>query len=187
MINVNVSKLKNVVNEYNNILKKEDNNNANIIQAFTSLSKNWKDERSSNMLSNFNTEKNRIIRLMDDMNKQLNIYSYLEGSFNIFGNKIMCDIDNVSYVYSKLDIIIDQLSYIKALYNNLGDISFYPGAYIIYNQRDEVSNLLTSFKSLKSTIQKEFKYISEIEKNVSDMVDKNQVEVFVCNNYESEE
>ena len=187
MVNVNVDNLKSITSEYSNTLKKEKENNSNIYKSFNELPKYWHDTHSEKMASSYNTEKQRIIRLTEDIEKQLEIYKYLENSYSVLGNKIMCDKDNVSYVLSKLDIVIDQLDYVKYQYDNLGDISFYPRAYLIYNEREEVVRLKNSFIGIKNSIQNEFKYVDDIEKAVSDMVDKCSVEQFIANNYECED
>lgn len=187
MINVNVEKLKSAQTEYSNALKREKLNNNSIFQGFNNLTKYWHDTHIDKMSSNYNSEKQRIIRLAEDIGKQIEIYKYLVDSYSVLGNNIMCDKDNASYIISKIDIVIDQLDYVKYQYDNLGDISFYPRAYLIYNERDEVSSLKNSFVSIKNNIQNKFKYIDDVEKNVSSLVDQSTVEQFIANNYECEE
>lgn len=187
MIEVNISNLEEIISNYNEIIKKIEENNSNIIQNFNDLSKNWKDEKNQRLTSNFNLEKHRIIKLEDNVKEQLSVYKYIEAGYKELGNKIKCNLNSRDLINSKLDDIINTLNVILSQYNSLGDISFYPKANIIYNQKKEIRTVLTSFNNIKENINSKFDKVEEIEKTVAEYVSKFNIETFILNNYEGEE
>lgn len=187
MVNVDVSKVRSVEKIYSDVLTEMDENNLTLLDEFNQLYDNWNDNRAEKMKSSFTLEKNRIIRLLDDIRNQYKIYQYIDKSYSIYGNKISCNLDNYTYIMDKIDIVIEQLKFVRDQYRDLGDISFYAKAYLIYDEMEVLDDLISHFINLKSEIKEKFKYVEDVEKNITDLVDNNNIEVFVANNYESEE
>mgnify|MGYP002855346674 CR=1 FL=1 len=186
MIDVNVEELNTLVETYEEIIKKIEENNNEIIQNFNDLTNHWKDERMIQLSSNFNLEKQRITHLENNVKEEQEIYKTLANEYKKLGNKIKCNTEGQNLINTKLDSIINLINSILYQYNSLGDISFYPRAYIIYNQRKEVQNILKSFKSIKEKINQKFNTIKEIEKTISERLNNLTVEKLIINNYESE-
>lgn len=187
MIEVNIPTLKESILEYKEILKKIEENNADIIYNFEQLSKYWQDERINKLKTNFNIEKQKIINLESNIKTQLSIYNELETNYIKLGNKIKCNLNSKSTVLLKVDNIISIINKIITQYNNLGDISFYPRSYIIYNQKKDIYNILQDYKTIRKNITDTYNTIEEIEKNVSEKLNAITIEKINLNNYESEE
>lgn len=186
MIEVDIDKIKSIINNYENIIKKIEQNNTDIIRNFDLLTRTWKDTRINNMTTSFNLEKQRIIRLENNIKDELSIYKLIEIGYEKLGTKIKCNLDSKDLINNKLDNIISTLSDIIYAFNNLGDISFYPRANLIYSSRNEIENILELFKAIKENINDKFTTIIEIEKNISEKLNSIRIEKFILNNYESE-
>ncbi len=186
MVEVDLKKIRSVISNYSDILKQLEDNNTVIIHKFDELSRFWNDHNRVNLSSSFNMERQRILRLEGNVKAQQAIYKYLEKEYEKIGRKVKCNLDSRDLLNSKLDSIIKKIENIIDRYDNLGDISFYSRAYLIYEQKKEMKVALNSFKTIKKDLNKKFKQISNIEKQVSDLLNAIKVETFVANNYESE-
>ena len=91
---INVSKLDNVLNDYDMIIKKVAQNNSDIYGNFTELSKNWKDQRITNMMTKYNSEKSSYSQLEKNIKNQYYVYKFLQTKYSKLGNKIKCNLNN---------------------------------------------------------------------------------------------
>ncbi len=187
MININVSKLNDVISDYSVLVDRIKKNNDNIIGNFYLMKKNWNDNRINAMSSNFNKEKVKYVGLQEDIVSQLYIYRFISSKYGELGNKVKCNLDGKGLIYYKLDNIISQLNTVMWQFNNLGDISFYPNSAIIFEYRDDLKNIIDSFSNIRDRIKSKFDYVSSIESTVSEKLRDLKIENIVLNKYESEE
>lgn len=186
MIEVDVSKLSNVLELLEEYKKQLDENNMKIVEEFGNLKKFWHDQKYINFESSFLLEKKRIIKNAENINSQINLYNYIKNKYNLLGNKIKCSLNNKDRVTDKLNSIIDDLNWMIERYNNLGNISFYPNANAIRKQKSQLMKLKESFESIKNNIEEKFNYIEEVENNIQEKIMSIKIEVFSLNNYERE-
>lgn len=183
---INVSKLDNVLNDYDMIIKKVSQNNSDIYGNFTELSKNWKDQRITNMMTKYNSEKSSYSQLEKNIKNQYYVYKFLQTKYSKLGNKIKCNLNNKDLIKEKLNNIVDQLSTIIWQYDNLGDLSWCPISGLIYEQRDDLSVILENFKSIRKTINDKFNYVSSVENAIAESLKNNKIAYLPINNYERE-
>lgn len=186
MIEVNVAKLGDVVSDYDFVIKKISQNNNDIFNNFTELTKNWRDQRITNMMTKYNSEKSSYSQLENNIKSQYYVYKFLQSKYSRLGNKIKCNLSNKDLICEKLNTIIDQLNTIIWQYNNLGDISFCPISGLIYEQRDDLYSILENFKAIRKSITDKFNYVNSVETAVAENLKNNKIAYIPVNNYESE-
>ena len=186
MIEVDISKLTDVIAVYENYIKQMDDNNFQLISEYNAIRKYWHDQKCINMYSSFDLEKNRIIRNADNLKYQLKLYKYIRSEYSKLGNKISCNLRKKDDVLDKVNIIIRCLNSIINKYDNLGDISFFSGAYMIRAERGSLVKLLNSFENIRDGLTEKYYEISEIENQILEMNSSIKLENFSLNNYESE-
>lgn len=186
MIEVNIEKLNDLLVSYDNFIKQLDDNNFELISEFNIIKKYWHDQRCINMYSSFELEKNRIIKNVDNIKKQEDLYRYIMTEYKSLGNKIRCDLDKKDTVIEKINLVIENLNTIIGQYNNIGDIGFYRGAHKIRSQKKKLQNVLDSFNNMKDELIEKYHEISEIESNIQEKLTDLKIECFSYNNYESE-
>lgn len=187
MINVDIALLKEFTRGYSDIIKKLEDSNKDIIHNLKELKKYWHDEKVINLSISSAYEIQRMLKLESDAKSQLEIYKYLENEYSKIGKKIKCNLEAKNVLDTKLVNIIDMINNIFNQYNDLGDISFYPKAYVIENQKNNLKELLDSFVSLKENLLNTFNTISSIENTVSDRLEEIEVQMFLFNNFEKED
>ncbi|MBR2678536.1 MAG: hypothetical protein IKE63_03880 [Bacilli bacterium] len=187
MVEIDLKKIRSIISNYNDILDQLKDNNTDVIHQFNELTKVWNDQKRLRLTSNFNLEQRRILRLENNVIQQINIYKYLEKEYEKIGRKVKCNLDARDLLNEKLDRIINKLNSIINNYENIGNISFYSRAYLIYNQKRDMKSILKSFENIKKDLNNKFEQIEDVEKQVSEALSSVKVETFVANNYESED
>ena len=183
---VNVSKLNDIIDDYYVVIDKIKNNNSQIAMNFVELSKCWNDPMNKKMITRFNREKTSYNGLESDIRDQLSTYKYIASKYGKIGDKIKCNLNKKDSIDSKLTNIVNQLNTIIWQYDNLGDLSWCPLRGVIYEQRDDLQSILNSFESIKSSISDKLEYISSVESEVLQRANNNSIEYIAVNNYESE-
>ena len=187
LIEIDVDKIKELAQNYEWIIKSIEDNNDKIIDNFNEINTIWKDENQRRFIESFNTERARIMRLENNVKQQLEIYRILEKNYKVLGRKIKCNLANKRIIEERIIHIISQLNTIIYRYNTIGDTSFYPGAFKIYNQRTQIINCRNSLENIKNSISERFQIIENIEKTISEKLKWIEIEKIVLNNYENEE
>lgn len=181
MINVNASQIKKIADEFDITFKDEEKNSSKTIHEIESLKNNWNDEHIIPYFDSFQTEKGRIIRLNDGICKQKSLYRYVYNRYIRLGNNIKCNLDGIDYVNYWLDVIIDQLEFVISQYRDLGDISWFPKSYLIYNEWDKLYYIRESFINIKNSINYNFNYVRETENGIHNLNSKIKIEKFKRN------
>ncbi len=187
MIEVRVKELETIVNKYNCILDQINENNTNLFGCFTDISKYWNDDRKINLYTSYKLEKNRIIKLTDNIKEVKEVYEYLYNAYSTFGEVIKCNLDSKDNIIYKLDKIINQIQNLIYQYDNLGDISSYYNSHKIYTQKSKLLDILDTYKTIKSKITADYDSIKEIETEAQDKLNKISIETFNLNKYERNE
>lgn len=187
MIEVRVKELETIVNKYNCILDQINENNTNLFGCFTDISKYWNDDRKINLYTSYKLEKNRIIKLTDNIKEVKEVYEYLYNEYSTFGEVIKCNLDSKDNIIYKLDKIINQIQNLIYQYDNLGDISSYYNSHKIYTQKSKLLDILDTYKTIKSKITADYDSIKEIETEAQDKLNKISIETFNLNKYEGNE
>lgn len=187
MIEVDLKKVRKVITKYNEIIKTLEENNTAIIYNFNELNQHWQDGRITKLKGNVNLEEQRILNLEKNIKSQLSVYREIEKGYEKIGKQVHCNLNGQEILNLKLDSIISQISNIIERYNSLGDISFYPRAYLIYRNKEKMRRVLKEFKTIKKSLNEKFNEIREVEKNVHDKLAAIKIQIIRVNNYEREE
>lgn len=185
MIEVDISKLDGIITSYEEYIKQMDKNNLELMEEFNGIKQYWHDQKCINMYSSFELEKKRIIRNAENIKSQLKLYKYIRQQYKALGEKIRLNLNNYDNVIEKINAVRSELKWIINRYDNL-DYGFYPGAYRITNQRNNLQRVLDSFNGIKEDIVRVNKTATSIENNIQETISSLDVEVFSLNNYESE-
>lgn len=187
MIEVDLRQLREAISKYCDILKTLEDNNTAIIYNFNEMNKHWQDERINKLSANINLENQRILRLEKNMKKQLVAYRTVAKGYEKIGRQIKCNLAGKDILNAKLDNIIHKINNIIIRYDSLGDISFYPRAYLIRNQKKELKVALKEFKQIKKDLNDKFNQIKDLENVIQKQLATIKIENIVVNNYEREE
>ncbi len=187
MIEVRVKELEVIVNKYNNILEQLNENNTDLFGCFTDISKYWNDDRKNNFYTSYKLEKNRIIKLTDNIKAVKEVYEYLYNEYSAFGEVIKCNLESKDNIIYKLDKIINKIQNLIYQYDNLGDISFYYNSHKVYTQKSKLLDMLNTYKTIKSKIIADYDSIKKIEKEAHDKLNQISIETFNLNKYEGNE
>ena len=187
MIDVDVSQLNTLVNQYNNILKRVDELYSDIIHNYKELYKVWQDMKSIHLSTSVSSEYSRMLKLKQNIKDQKNVYFLIYQGYKNLGYKIHCDLKKQDFINYKITEILQLLHTIHNQFSNLGDVSFSPKKYHIYQQQKSIKSIIDSMKDLKSKINDKYKRIQEIETQVEERLQGISVEGFVLNHYERED
>jgi len=187
VIEVNLKQLREAINSYNNVIKTLEDNNTAIINNFNELGKHWQDERINKLSASFNLESQRALKLEKNVKSQLAVYREVAKGYEAIGRQVKCNLSGQDIINAKIDNIINKINNIIARYDSLGDISFYPRAYLIRSNKRKMKLILKEFKTIKSELNKKFNDIREIENSVQKKIAAIKVEYITVNNYEREE
>ena len=185
MIEVDISKLTDLIESYEEYIRQMDKNNLELIEEFNAIRQFWHDQKCINMYSSFELEKKRIIKNAENIKSIENIYKFIRHKYKQFGTKLTFNTKKYDKVIEKIDKVRNELKWILNRYDNL-DYNFYPKANIINNQKNSLSNLLDSFDEIREDIVNNYKTIKNIENEVQEMSSSLNIELFSFNNYESE-
>ena len=89
MINVDVSKLREGIRDYNNILSNLSTNDAMIESKFNELASIWNDPNALKMFNSVNPNLRRVKYLESDIKSQIAAYSYACENYSKIGNFII--------------------------------------------------------------------------------------------------
>lgn len=187
MIEIDLKKLKSNISSYSELIESAEKNNTEIIHNFTELDNYWQDFRKNKLNASVNSEERDFLNLEKNLKQQLEIYKEIEQEYSKIGKNIKCNLNGQNTIDLRLNAIINKINNIITAYNNLGDISFYHRAYLIYNQKEKMQELLESFKQIRKNINNTFDEIKKIEAFVEKESKSIKIQNMLVNNYESEE
>ena len=185
MIEVDINKLNDLIESYEELIKQIDKNNEDIVAEFYNIKKYWHDQKCINMYSSFELEKKRIIKNAENIKKQENIYKYIKQQYKVFGEKIKINLGKYDKIIEKINLVKSDIKWLIERYHNL-DKDFYPRDYVLNNQCAKLERMKDSLDNIKEKIKNDYNKMNNIESNIQEMISNNRIENFSFNNYESE-
>ena len=188
MINVDVSKLREGIRDYNNILSNLSTNDAMIESKFNELASIWNDPNALKMFNSVNPNLRRVKYLESDIKSQIAAYSYACENYSKIGNNIKFNNYNIDYINRKLNNIIDQFEYVLEQFGwfgiEQGRSSWFPKISTLMDMRSDFCRAYYKFDDVKETIQDKMGQICKIEENMSGKVNSVKVENITTDNFD---
>ena len=188
MINVDVSKLREGIRDYNNILSNLSTNDAMIESKFNELASIWNDPNALKMFNSVNPNLRRVKYLESDIKSQIAAYSYACENYSKIGNKIKFNNYNIDYINRNLNNIIDQFEYVLEQFGwfgiEQGRSSWFPKISTLMDMRSDFCRAYYKFDDVKETIQDKMGQICKIEENMAGKVNNIKVENITADNFD---
>ena len=188
MINVDVSKLREGIRDYNNILSNLSTNDAMIESKFNELASIWNDPNALKMFNSVNSNLRRVKYLESDIKSQIAAYSYACENYSKIGNKIKFNNYNIDYINRNLNNIIDQFEYVLEQFGwfgiEQGRSSWFPKISTLMDMRSDFCRAYYKFDDVKETIQDKMGQICKIEENMAGKVNNIKVENITADNFD---
>ena len=188
MINVDVSKLREGIRDYNNILSNLSTNDAMIESKFNELASIWNDPNALKMFNSVNPNLRRVQYLESDIKSQIAAYSYACENYSKIGNKIKFNNYNIDYINRNLNNIIDQFEYVLEQFGwfgiEQGRSSWFPKISTLMDMRSDFCRAYYKFDDVKETIQDKMGQICKIEENMAGKVNNIKVENITADNFD---
>ena len=174
---IDVSKLKEDITTFQNLLKEYEENYLNYYHELSSASFFWQDSHADSFFKNVNLEKLKVESFYEELSVLSQIYQFLIAEYQNFGNVIQFDLNERDTVISKFNLYFEKIEDIIRCYQDL-DLSF---CHDLRNKiRKEELTLIEKKKQMESIFNKwkEYSYkIEEIEKQVNQNLSKLEIEV----------
>ena len=188
MTNVDVSKLREGIRDYNNILSNLSTNDAMIESKFNELASIWNDPNALKMFNSVNPNLRRVKYLESDIKSQIAAYSYACENYSKIGNKIKFNNYNIDYINRNLNNIIDQFEYVLEQFGwfgiEQGRSSWFPKISTLMDMRSDFCRAYYKFDDVKETIQDKMGQICKIEENMAGKVNNIKVENITADNFD---
>ena len=188
MINVDVSKLREGIRDYNNILSNLSTNDAMIESKFNELASIWNDPNALKMFNSVNPNLRRVKYLESDIKSQIAAYSYACENYSKIGKKIKCNNYNIDYIKRNLNNIIDRFEYVLEQFGwfgiEQGRSSWFPKISTLMDMRSDFCRAYYKFDDVKETIQDKMGQICKIEENMAGKVNNIKVENITADNFD---
>lgn len=163
---VNIKKLKEDLNLYNELLKEYEENYLNYYNVVSSFSFFWNDEHSKKFYSAIPKEKMHYKNILYELESIKDIYKYIYIKYSKFGEKIYIDLKAEELILTKVNDCIADINRIIYMFNNL-NLSFCPDeSWLILKQKEKMINCRNKMKENKEQIRKFFSNIKEIEQTI---------------------
>lgn len=167
MININSSEIEKELIYLKKLLKEYEENFILLFKELESSSLFWKDGKSELFFDVLPKEKIKCNNYYQELTNIEEIYTYILEQYKSIGNKVNVDLTYQESIISKFNKIINNLEYIKTLYEHL-DISFCTEEKgIIIKEKSELENIIDLIKSEKKEIKKLLETIEKIELEIT--------------------
>ena len=178
MNEVDVINLKKLVNKYNSLIEKYQQNYLNIYNEIKNSNLYWVDPHALRFFVAIDIEKHKIDISYDELIKMGNIYEYIVRKYESIGNYISFNLENRDYLLSKLNTYINNINSIINSYGSL-DYSFanWSVQSSINNQINSLRTMLRDAMGVKERIRTLLNDIKESENKIQNMI--NNVDISV--------
>lgn len=157
---VNVSKLKNEVISFQNLLKEYEENYLNFYQELSSVSFFWQDPHADAFFKNTNLEKIKLQVFHEELSSVYGLYKFLTERYQAFGDVIQFNLSKMDTIFSKFNLCLEKMDDVIRSYQSL-DLSFCND--LVYVIKKEESDLISCRRQLEVVFENVKKYFYEIE------------------------
>ena len=164
---VNVSKLKNELISFQNLLEEYEDNYLNFYQELSSVSFFWQDSHADAFFKKVNLEKIKVQTFYEELMSIYGLYKFLTERYQAIGNLIQFDLNMRDTVISKFNLCLEKMDDVVRNYQNL-DLSFCQDiASTIKNEENVILNNKKQLEVVFENVKNHFYEIEEIEKEVN--------------------
>lgn len=179
---INIKNLKIELNNLNRIVEDYEEIYLNLYNVFSSSSFFWNDINSKKFYNDISIEKLKIKKTIDEFTNLIELYNYIIKQYEKIGKNIYYDLSNRYEVLKNIKEYIEKLKSIISKYNNL-DIKYCPEvANYINKEKIQLKDSLKLINNIYINVNKFYKKIEEIEKEVGLRCSKFNIEFIKENN-----
>ena len=178
MNEVDVINLKKVVNKYNSLIDKYQQNYLNVYNEIKNSNLYWVDPHALRFFEAKDIERHKIEVTYEELSKMSNIYSYIIRKYEDIGNYIEFNLENRDALLSKLNLYINRINSIISSYSGL-DYSFASGSIqsSINSQINNLRNMAREATEVKERIRTLLNDIKESESKIQSMINNVDIQV----------
>lgn len=178
-MHIKVLNLKNELLNFNNLLKKYENNVINLYYILDKSFEYWKDAFSSYYYDDFCDKKNRTFGIIEDVKFLRNMYIYIEENYSQFGKEIDFNLNKKNEMIELFKNLTENTIKLADSYNNL-NLSFIPDEYNeIIDQKNDTLITKNMLNNIKDKYIDNFNLIENIEKNVLHKASKYSIDIAI--------
>ena len=145
MIKVNVSKLKNELEQLNSIVEEYDEIELNLFNQVKNSCNDWNDPRTPAFIEATDKEKKESHEMLDSFTSAISCLNYIVSEYEKIGDRISVNLEKKSAVLKAYGTIENRINGILSNINSV-DMSFY------YSELDNIRNMRDSFENLKDDL-----------------------------------
>ena len=173
---VRVDRLREELNNYNNILNKYEDLKLKFYSELKHISTLWEDGNTPKFFDKVDTERLDCEEIIKNMKSVYEVYYYIVKSYETIGNEISFDLSKRDTVMVKFDNCINELEYIINIYDNM-DLTYIEERDRYLNQRKSLDETKKELIDYKEKIDKILSDINDIEIQVNSKIRKIDVNI----------
>lgn len=173
---IQVSRIKEELNELNKLIENYQLNYLNLYNIVNDMSHYWQDHYSNLFFKDIEVRKLEIDNTVSEINNIKNLYNYLIYKYENIGNNIKFNLSNKESIYNKIDNCLNQYQSIINSYNSL-DLSFC-GSEVnsIGSQISRITNAKNILSNYKEELRNIINYIEETEREITRKISEINIE-----------
>lgn len=167
MIEVNITELKNNINNLNGLIDEYEEIQLNLFNQLKDSCINWQDGNSIAFDEKMYLEKQESNLLLQNLRNQKKIYNLIYDKYSELGNKIRCNLNNKTTLLKVIDNCYNQASQIINEFNLIDRSFYYYEQYSISNQREKIVDTRNKLSEIKTTTYEIYDKIEQIEEEIN--------------------
>ncbi len=184
MVEVDISRLGNIVQELKSLIDDYDVIQLNIFNQLKDSFTNWQDGNSITFENKIKDEKVSSDVFLVALESNREVFQYVYDEYKKIGNKLHINLDKKNSIMSTIDECLTCLDDILSDLNGVTRSFYYRELNLINNQRDIFTACKSNIQKLKNKIKELYKKVEMIEEKVSSQVAR--IEMINVNNFDYE-
>lgn len=183
---INVTNLKNELNNLNKLLEDYEDIYLNMYNEFSSSSFFWYDEKAKNFFNDINKEKIKMNTMLTEFKDLSSIYNYIIISYEKFGNNIQCELSARDEIVSNINNYRNKLNGIINSYNNLDLRNCAKVSNLIISEKNKLDGVSNQVDELYNKVNNFYNEIETIEREIKLRLSKIKIETIkenIVNDY----
>ncbi len=174
---VHVANMKTQLISLNKLLTTYEEDLRNFYNELNTSSSYWQDTHADKFFNNVKGEHLKSTNTQNELRSIEKVYKHLIESYETLGDKIFFDFDHKDSCLEKINTFIEKMRSIIGAYNSL-DTSFCGSeATILEQEKQKMMKDVKMITKMKENLQKVFREIEEIEKNIQLQLSKISIEL----------
>lgn len=170
MINVDVTELRENVNELKKIINEYEVIQLNIFNQLKESTVNWQDGNSIKFSDAILLEKKESDLFLESLQNLNKIYDYICRSYGEIGNKIEYYMNNKQKLFTMIDVCYSEVIGILNEFDRIDTTFYFSEQNIIFFQKQKINELKAQISSIKRSFNELFSKIENIDKNIKNQI-----------------